>query len=91
MAERAISVRELKERLSYYLRMVREGETVVITSRGTPVVRLVPAGRALQQQLSGLRDAGLIEWSGQKLRLSPPSAKARQGKSVSEILVEDRR
>lgn len=86
-----MAVRELKERLSYYLRMVREGETVVITSRGTPVVRLVPAGRDLQQQITSLQGAGLIEWSGQKLRLSLPSAKARQGKSVSEILVEGRR
>jgi len=91
VAERAISVRELKERLSYYLRMVREGETVVITCRGTPVVRLVPTERTLQQQIASLRDVGLIEWSGQKLHVSLPSAKTRQGRSVSEILVEDRR
>lgn len=91
MAERAVSVHELKERLSHYLRMVREGETVVVTQRGVPVVRLVPVGRTLEQQLKSLRDAGIIEWSGEKMQLSPPSSRASQGKSVAEILVEDRR
>lgn len=91
MAERAISVRELKERLSHYLRMVREGETVVVTQRGVPVARLAPLGRTLEQQLASLRDIGLIEWSGQKLKPSSPSARTGRGKTVSEILVEERR
>ncbi|GIV20189.1 MAG: antitoxin [Armatimonadota bacterium] len=90
MAERAISVHELKERLSHYLQIVRAGETVVVTHRGTPVARLVPTGRTLQQQLSSLREAGLIEWNEQKLYPSMPPVKVRQG-SISEILVEERR
>lgn len=89
MSERAISVRELKERLSHYLQLVRAGETVLVTHRGTPVARLVPTGRDLQQWLSSLREAGLIDWSGQKLHPSPPSVKVKQG-SVSEMLVEER-
>lgn len=91
MAERAISVRELKERLSHYLRLVREGETVVVTQRGVPVARLAPVGRTLEQQLASLRDIGLIEWSGQKLQPSSPPIRLRKGKSISEILVEERR
>lgn len=91
MAERAISVRELKERLSHYLRLVREGETVVVTQRGVPVARLAPVGRTLEQQLASLRDIGLIEWSGQKLQPSSAPVRLRQGKSISEILVEERR
>ncbi len=91
MNEQVVSVRELKERLSHYLRMVRDGETVVVTQRGVPVARLAPVGKTLEQQLVGLRDIGLIEWSGQKLKPSSPPVRLRQGKSISEMLVEERR
>ena len=37
-----ISVRELKRRLSEYLRRVAAGEEVVVTSHGRAVARLVP-------------------------------------------------
>jgi prevent-host-death family protein len=37
-----VSVRELKSRLSEYLRRVTDGEEVVVTSRGQPVARLMP-------------------------------------------------
>ena len=36
------SVRDLKSRLSRYLRQVQQGETVVVTLRGKPIARLVP-------------------------------------------------
>ena len=50
MMER-VGVRELKDRLAYYLRTVRQGETVVVTIRGKPVARLVP--------ISGCKDKAL--------------------------------
>ncbi|RMG84494.1 MAG: type II toxin-antitoxin system prevent-host-death family antitoxin [Candidatus Dadabacteria bacterium] len=37
-----VGVRELKARLSHYLRLARGGEPVMITDRGRPVARLVP-------------------------------------------------
>lgn len=37
-----VSVRELKSRMSEYLRRVAAGEEVVVTSRGKTVARLVP-------------------------------------------------
>jgi prevent-host-death family protein len=36
------SVRELKARLSRYLRRVQQGEEIVITHRGQPVGRILP-------------------------------------------------
>jgi prevent-host-death family protein len=36
----AIGVRELKARLSKYLRLVREGETVLITDRGEVIAEI---------------------------------------------------
>jgi prevent-host-death family protein len=37
------SVRELKARLSHYLKLAARGEPVTVTSRGAPIVRLVQA------------------------------------------------
>jgi prevent-host-death family protein len=43
VAMRTAGVRELKNRLSEYLRLVRAGEEILITDRGEVVARLSPA------------------------------------------------
>jgi len=39
-----VSVRELRQNLSVYLRRVREGQTLAVTSRGQRVAVLAPIG-----------------------------------------------
>jgi antitoxin (DNA-binding transcriptional repressor) of toxin-antitoxin stability system len=39
-----VGLRELKNRLSEYVRLVREGETVLVTDRGAVVAELRPPG-----------------------------------------------
>lgn len=39
-----VGIRELKNRLSEYIRMVRAGETVTVTDRGTVVAEIRPPG-----------------------------------------------
>ena len=41
---KAVGVRDLKNRLSAFLRDVRAGETVLITDRGEVVAQIVPPG-----------------------------------------------
>ncbi len=43
---RAVGVRELKNRLSEYLRLVKGGEHVLVTERGVVIAELIPPGRA---------------------------------------------
>jgi len=43
MTETTVGVRELKTRLSEYLRRVKTGETILITEHGQPVACIVPA------------------------------------------------
>lgn len=55
---RVVGVRELKNRLSEYLRQVEDGETILVTNRGEVVAELrepleLPADRRLP---AGLRD-----------------------------------
>lgn len=41
---RAVGIRELKNRLSEYLRLVRAGERVLVTDRGEVIAELGPPG-----------------------------------------------
>ena len=90
MTESVVSIRELKSRLSHYLRLTRQGESVVITDRGVPIGRIVPIGQNLEQRLAAMHEAGISQWSGHKLGRRKPVAKLRGEKTVAQLLVEDR-
>jgi len=91
MGEMTVGVRELKARLSEYLRRDKRGETIVVTERGKPVGRLIPQGQTLEERLAELNQAGQIRWSGKKLSPMKPVARARGKKTAAETIVEDRR
>ena len=91
MAELKVGVRELKSRLSEYLRRVKQGETVIITEHGKPVGRLIPQGQSLDERLGELQQAGLIRWSRRKLTPMKPVARLRGKKTIAEIIIVDRR
>ncbi len=44
---KAVGIRELKNRLSEYLRMVRRGEQILVTDRGAVVAEIRQPGSAL--------------------------------------------
>ena len=95
MAQFLVSIRELKSRLSHYLRLTRKGESVVITDRGVPIGRIVPMGHVppgqdLDQRIAAMRETGLAHWSGLKLGKRKPVAKLRGRGSVGQLVVEDR-
>ena len=83
-------IRELKNRLSHYLRKVRKGEVVEVTERGRPVAYLVPSQQeAIQDELAALIKRGIVSWEGGK-----PLGLARrvraEGKPLSRMIGEDR-
>lgn len=45
----AVGVKELKNRLSEYLRLVRAGERVLVTDRGEVIAELAPPGTVADQ------------------------------------------
>lgn len=48
MAQTTVGIRELKARLSSYLRQVKGGAIVVITDRGKPIGRIVPTSLSVE-------------------------------------------
>ena len=90
MAQIAVGIRELKARLSYYLRQVKAGVILVITEHDRPIGRIVPVNLGIAERLEALVDAGLIAWSGKTLPAIPPLAKTRGSQTVADLLLEDR-
>ena len=86
--ETTVGIRDLKARLSEYIKKVKSGQSIVITEHGKPVGRILPVATSLEERLEMLRKAGLIEWSGKKLRRIKPPAVNRGDKLVSDIVVE---
>ena len=91
MPDQTVGVRELKARLSEYLRQVKQGRTVVITEHGKPVGRLVPVGQSRDGGCEAMVDAGLAEWNGKPLPPMKPVAKLKGGRSIADLIIEDRR
>lgn len=90
MTQSVVSIRELKSRLSHFLRLARAGESVVITDRGVPVGRLVPIEQGLDERIAALRAARQLQWSGRRLAPRKPAVRIPRGRSVAELIVEDR-
>lgn len=89
-----VTISQLKNRLSAYLKKVRAGGTVLILDRDTPIARLerVEAGARPADRLSRLEKAGLVRRGRRplqldRLRAAPPAAR----RSVLEALLEERR
>ncbi len=58
--DRKVSVRELRQNLSVYLRRVKDGEALEVTERGHPVALLRPLGRSLSPSLELMVEEGRL-------------------------------
>jgi prevent-host-death family protein len=81
---RAVGVRELKNRLSEYLRAVRRGEHVLVTDRGYVIAQIVPPSHSVDRvshprALESLVRDGLVR----EVRQNDPGNYAPTGLSIS--------
>jgi len=87
-----VGVRDLKNSLSRWLRLVRSGETVVVLDRGRPVAILSPAGaggkaRTAAEHLASLARRGLLVLGTARRRPRPRSLPKA---NLSDAVREDR-
>lgn len=83
-----VGVRQLKNALSRYLAAVRDGQELVVTDRGRPVARIVPAGRSLDR-LAELVAEGKVRPARPGPRPTPTPR--RVDGTVSDLVTEQRR
>ena len=91
---KTVGSRELKNRLGRSLKMVGKGETFIVTDRGKPVARILPASPRgeeapdLEEILQQLEAEGhLRRGTGRFRRFKPVRIK---GKPLSRMILEDR-
>ncbi len=82
------SVRDFKDNLSKYLRLVNDGQEVIITSHNKPVARL----QATLSPPGDLPEIPGVTWKIGKPDYSGPSDQLAEinGKTLAEIVLENR-
>jgi len=87
----SVGIKDLKNRLSHYLREVKKGEKILITERDQVIATILPVERGEEDsRLLSLVKEGYATWKGGKPTGSRHPVKIK-GKAVSEIVLEDRR
>ena len=90
MEEITVGIRDLKARLSEYLRLVRKGQIIVITDHGRQVGRILPIEEDLDENIQVLIQAGAVAWNGKKLSPMPEPLVNRSDRLAADILIEMR-
>jgi len=90
-----VGVKELKNRLTHYLRRTRQGEEIIVTDRGTPIALLQPINGtakavSLEAKLAGLATRGAVILPTRKPLKRVCLVKA-SGKPVSKAILDERR
>ncbi|MGQ0752305.1 MAG: type II toxin-antitoxin system Phd/YefM family antitoxin [Betaproteobacteria bacterium] len=91
-----VSIREMKNRLSKYLKLVRAGKDVVITDRGRPVARLtVVQLSAKEAEAEYIKRIRALPWvrpgkRGRIRGLRQGIALRGKGPAAAEIVLRDR-
>jgi prevent-host-death family protein len=87
-------IKELKNQLSRYIAIVKKGDDVLITERGRVIARVVKEDAqrsSLRQALQALVLKGQVVMPTREINREVPAPLKLVGKSVSEIVIEDRR
>ena len=85
-----VPIRDLKDRLSEYLRLAADGEEIVITLHKRPIAKLVPLGEVPASETETIARLNALPWiragngklpTGSRNIARPP----KQGKLVSAL------
>jgi len=74
------------------VKIVKQGEEVILTERGRPIAMVTPLGAGANQEtsLDRLARAGFIRLPSQAGRIGPAKPVRARGKPASQILSEER-
>jgi prevent-host-death family protein len=93
---KSVGLRELKNRLSEYIREVRSGEAVLVTDRGDVVAELVPPGQRLDERglpfglMELARKGQLTLGASNEAALYPDLSRLLKRHRASRLLDEER-
>lgn len=85
-----VAIRELKSGLSRILALAQGGEVIEVTSHNKPIARIVGVPPQADEGLRRLMASGVLTWKGHKPRFAPARTLAPGGKSLGQMVREDR-
>jgi prevent-host-death family protein len=91
----SVGVKELKNRLTHYLRRTKQGEEIIVTDRGAPIALLHPINgtakaMSLEGKLGGLAARGAVILPTRK-PLKRVRLVGASGKPVSKVILDEHR
>jgi prevent-host-death family protein len=91
-----VGIKELKNKLTYYLRLTRQGDKIVVTDRGSPVAIIrsvdeIEENEDGEERLASLAKRGMVRLPAKRGRFKKFKAIRVPGKPASEIIIEERR
>jgi len=87
-----VGARELKTRLGRYLKLVREGATLIVTDRGRPIAELRPIPPPLDDEQTVIEELialGKLTWQS-RTPLVPFEAISIPGAAVADTVIAGR-
>jgi prevent-host-death family protein len=91
-----VGIKELKNKLTHYLKSVRDGDNIVVTDRGAPIAIIhgldqIEDEAGVEERLASLARRGRIRLPLVPGKLTTFKSIETTGKPASEIIVEERR
>lgn len=90
MSEVRVGTRELKNRLSEYMRRVKAGETIIVTEHGKTIGQIIPVRPTIAERVKAMVTSGHVEWNGGKLDAYQPRAVNKNRGLLSDLVTEER-
>jgi prevent-host-death family protein len=86
-----VGLRDANMHFSKYVKLVRQGQEVVVTERGAPIAVIKPLGPATspEKRIKLLEEQGALKRASRK-KFTPVTLIAIKGRPVSETLSEER-
>jgi prevent-host-death family protein len=91
-----VGIKELKNKLTYYLKLTRRGDRIIVTDRGAPVAVIhgidgVDTDTSVEERLAALSGKGMVRLPAAPVKLAPFRPVGVKGKAASAIIIEERR
>jgi len=86
-----VSVRDLKNHLSRYLHLVKEGEQIIVTSHQVAMARLMPIPDHADPAIQSILQIDGVQWNGKKPTGGKQRPVIKGDKTVSDYVLEGRK
>jgi prevent-host-death family protein len=86
-----VGIRELKNKLSEYIKKVDLGETIIVTHRNKDIAMIEPIEPFDYKEIYPLIKEKKVIWNGSKPGNINKPIKTKTTKKISDFVIEDRR